>query len=271
MRRHIAIVFCLSAAFGPAHALAAFVPGCWTIAVIPDTQNYTDSPDASVRAIPARMVDWILANKDSRNIRFVVGEGDLVDNNVPEEWDLMKASISPLNGVIPYVMATGNHDYGPGGDSSDRTTYYNDYFAASDNPLCDPALGGTIQGAYEADKVENVYHRFTAPDGREMAVISLEWGPRNGPVAWADGVAGGFTDETAILLTHAYLYCDGTRYYWPSGQLFHPYRYGIADDPDGSVRARAGCDVAAGCGLGGIESTPQAVSKFAAAWPFGLV
>jgi len=213
-----------------------FVEGSWTMVVVPDTQLYVYSSNPDVSGIFTRMTNWMVSNKDARAIQFLMGEGDITHNNTAAEWGRVKDSVSALDGHLPYALPTGNHDYADGG-ASDRSTMLNDYFRAGDNPLNDPAQGGTLAGFYEAGKLENTYHRFTAPDGRSMLIFSLEWGPRNGVMAWAGGVAARFPNDTAVLATHAYLYSDDTRYDWAakgSAQSWNPHAYGTAADPDGT-------------------------------------
>src|SRR5205085_2879552 len=56
----------------PADALP-FVPGSWTLVVLPDTQIYSES-------YPELFKDqtrWIVANKDRYNIKYVLHLGDI--------------------------------------------------------------------------------------------------------------------------------------------------------------------------------------------------
>ena len=40
-----------------------------------------------------------------------------------------------------------------------------------------------------AGELENTYGTYTAPDGRKMLIFSLEFGPRQQVVDWANGIA----------------------------------------------------------------------------------
>lgn len=223
----------------PAARADGVAPGAWSMIVLPDTQFYTLS-DAALAPFHSQ-TQWIADNKDAYNIQMVVHLGDIVENNAqhPVQWTRAHSAMSTLNGVVPYAMATGNHDYGPTGNAGNRGTLFNDYFKESDNPLNDRAQGGTIGGVYESGSLENVYHTFRANDV-DYLVLSLEWGPRNGAVAWANGVVAAHPDHRAILITHAYLYTDGVtgaRYDWDTyggGQLWNPRRdnppYGTGGD-----------------------------------------
>jgi len=204
--------------------------------VVPDTQNYSqrfrDGPQ-----IFEFITQWMVDNKDSLKIGLVVTEGDIVQNPGNRfEWQKAKSAISTLDGHLPYVLATGNHDHGSTADP--RSTLLNDYFSATDNPLNDPAQGGILRGTREPGHLENAYYEFAAPDGRNLLITSLEWGPRDGTVAWANDIVGlsQYRDHTAMLTTHAYLNHDGVRFdFVGSGdsQLFSPYHFAVANDPDG--------------------------------------
>jgi hypothetical protein len=67
--------------------------------------------------------------------------------------------------------------------------------------------------------------------------LALEFGPRNGTVAWANRVASDYPTRKKILITHAYLYADATRYNWATQgatQIGNPHEYGPGSDPDGT-------------------------------------
>ena len=121
--------------------------------VLPDTQNYVKW--ASNVGILTQMNEWIRDNRDAFNIQVVLHEGDIVNNNNTDtptsgdqtgtqQWQNAQAAMSVLNGEVPYIMATGNHDYGTT-NAQDRSTRFNDFFQASDNPLVDPEQGGILQ------------------------------------------------------------------------------------------------------------------------------
>lgn len=206
----------------PQAPFASSPDAAWSIAVIPDSQNYVKSSIHAAKL--TQQTEWIRDNREAYNIQLVVQEGDLVNNNrtnnpssgdqtSTQQWVNAKASMSVLDGELPYIIAAGNHDYGTT-DSQDRQTYYNDYFKATDNPLIDPAQGGMLKGVMTPGELQNAYFDFVAPDGRKMLVINLEWEPRPDTVAWANTIAAlpEYADHTAILLTHAYIEGKNVRY-----------------------------------------------------------
>ncbi len=197
--------------------------GGFTIAVLPDTQNYSERFPENYLA----QTRWIVENREARNIACVLHLGDITNHNTPEQWENAVAAMNLLDGEVPYFMVPGNHDYSDGGRCSDRTTLMNDYFPA-DKFRELPTFGGTYD--QEPDRMENSYHLFTA-EGRDFVVIGLEFGPRRDVVRWANEVAEKHADRQAILTTHAYMYFDETRYNWETrgpDQHWNPHSYGVA-------------------------------------------
>lgn len=203
----------------------AYVPGSWTLVVMPDTQRYTvDSTDPGLQTY-GRITQWIADNKTSRNIQFVMHVGDITGGNTAATWQVASNAMATLdNAGIPYSATTGNHDcdqWIPSHQNSPgRDTLLNNYFTTSRYQNM-PTFGGT----YEAGRTENNYHLFSA-GGKDYITIALEWGPRNEAVAWADNLLTQYSDRTAMITTHAYTYSDGTRYDWAAkgtSQIYNPH------------------------------------------------
>jgi hypothetical protein len=122
------------------------------------------------------------------------------------DWEYARDAMSIIDGVVPYALVPGNHDYGPSGDASSRETHLNEYFKY-DELSSRPDFGG----AMEPGKLENTYHLFDA-GGRKWIAICLEWGPRDSVVEWAGKVMDQHPDRTGILVTHAYMNNNDRRY-----------------------------------------------------------
>ena len=92
----------------------------FTIVVLPDTQFYS----AKYPWIFENQTLWIIQNVESMNILFVSHVGDLVQNwDRIDEWEHANASISILDGFVPWAVLPGNHDGFYGGLEN-----YNKYF-----------------------------------------------------------------------------------------------------------------------------------------------
>ncbi|RYX80143.1 metallophosphoesterase [bacterium] len=203
-----------------------FVPGSWTIAVLPDTQIYTMGKFGHHFDNQTR---WIADNIKNHNIAYVLHLGDIVNNNNVPQWEVAQKAMKTLDGVIPYAFVTGNHDYGTNGSTNTRDTLLNDYFPY-DNYKSWPTLGGVM----EAGRMENSYHLFSA-GGRDWIIIALEFGPRHNTVAWADKILSQHPDRLGILITHAYMYFDETRYdiATRTDQSWNPHNYPVGKAPEG--------------------------------------
>lgn len=195
----------------------------FTIAVLPDTQNYSEKFPEQYLA----QTKWLVEQKKDRNIAAVLHLGDITNRNSPPEWENAVKAMNQLDGVLPYFMAPGNHDYSDGGSCKDRTTRMNDYFPVAKFKER-PQFGGTYDK--EPERLENSYHLFSA-GGRDFLVLALEFGPRADVVRWANDVAAKHKDRAAILITHAYMYYDETRYDWSKygkKQTWNPHDYAVA-------------------------------------------
>src|SRR5579862_3140383 len=117
----------------------------YSIVVLPDTQYYASNwPD-----IFAAQTRWIVENRALQGIAFVLHVGDIVDSDVPQQWEVAARSLRLLDGELPYVLAAGNHDYG---NLADRTGLFNAYFSPTHF-----AQYSWFQGTFEEGHAENSF------------------------------------------------------------------------------------------------------------------
>lgn len=100
----------------PKPPVAPFVPGSWTIAVMPDIQHYSTYYPGLTRL----QTQWIAEHKEKYNIVYVLQLGDLTNFNNEKEWDRASRGMAVLDGVVPYAIVPGNHDYSSGSPPRDR-------------------------------------------------------------------------------------------------------------------------------------------------------
>ena len=208
-------------------ASAPLPPEAWTLVTLPDTQFMTlRYPEVHVA-----QTEWIVANQGRYNIRFVAHEGDIVDCNTHPEWSNARRALDNLlHAKIPFSLLPGNHDLGRWGKSTDRGTLLNDYFTFWDYANSEKV------GYFEARRMENSWHRLTTPTGKFL-VLALEFGPRDPVLDWANKVVAENADREVIVVTHAYLYSDSTRYDWKqkgTTQTWNPRSYAIAKSEGGA-------------------------------------
>ena len=176
--------------------------GAWSIVLLPDTQYYAqDYP-----GIFHSQTSWIIENLRKRNIRYVIGLGDITNTNTVAQWGAARSAVNILHGRVPYALATGNHDYGPGGNATTRDTLVNEYF-----PYSRYATMPTFGGSKDANNVENMFHLFEA-GGVRWIIICLEWAPRDTAITWAASILEQHPDRKAILVSHAIMNNNDLRY-----------------------------------------------------------
>lgn len=205
------------------HLPAEIEPGeAYRFVIFPDTQYFSQSHPH----IYMRMTDWVTANAHEMNIAAVLHMGDITNNNAPNEWENAFAAMSLLHDVVPYVLSIGNHDMTrSGGQVAERgLTRINQYFSVDAARRYSNLAGTMVEGS-----LENHYSLFSVADD-EYLVISLEFGPPDEALAWANEVADMYPDHRLILITHSYLSRNGNH-------SSSPKSYPIAENRDTTVNA----------------------------------
>jgi len=201
----------------------------YTFLPIPDTQYLAASGmdclwgcgtywRSGYNIYPPMLPNWILANKDTENIKAVLSMGDLqscgscnYQGGAVTQWTTAASLYNPLRNQIPIVSSTiGNHDY----DSGDNITYapydlvtnlrteltrYNAAF-----PYSLWSTQGAFGGGFQPGQMENVYYRYNI-NGIYYLVFSLEFFPRDEVLVWVDNIISLHPNDTTIITTHAYL------------------------------------------------------------------
>ncbi len=221
-------VFFTAAAAEPQYRAPALEnPDSWTMVVVPDTQTYIKLKRN--HGIVELMNGWIVTNRDALRIQQVLFTGDLTyhnDHNTvtptrndlisTEQWKVFSRMMETLDGQVPYILCTGNHDYGFGGGSAqNRNCFFKDFFPADRNPLSRRQLVSCDFNSSGITTLENAAYEFTAPhpDNRKFLVISLQFAPTDGNLKWAKKIADSprFKNHIGIVLTHSYLDRNGVR------------------------------------------------------------
>jgi hypothetical protein len=177
--------------------------GEFSIVFLPDTQEYAQYYPKLFMA----QTQWIVDNREEFNIQAVLHEGDVVNRNESEQWAQADAAILILDAAaIPYLIAIGNHDYDTKADAGRLATGFNTAFPRE--RYC--AHGWWQGGFYEPGRTENAYCRRVV-EGKEILLLTLEFGPRQAVIDWAGDLLRRHASDFVILVTHSFLYIDGTR------------------------------------------------------------
>lgn len=171
----------------------------YVLAFLPDIQYMTQKYPSTLRP----MFDYLVNNGKAKNIQYVIGLGDITNENGYKEWSTIISQTNRLNGYIPYSLVPGNHDvllnnrlelfnqnYGK------KTGYY--YQHVKENG-----------GFFNEDSVRNTYLTFSVGE-IDYLIINLDFGATDDILAWAGTVLEQYPDRRAILVTHGYLNADGS-------------------------------------------------------------
>lgn len=190
--------------------------------LFPDIQNYVRSEQNE--AILDLMTAWVSTNINKLNIKALLSTGDLVaQNEMPVsgkkeyqssqlQWKATSRAFERLDGKIPYVLCTGNHDYGYV-NIVNRNTNLNKYFPTDRNLCWQENLVGICNNALGVPTLENAAYEIKMFENLNILILSLEFAPRDEALNWAKKLCGSekYKNHMCILLTHSYLNWDGKR------------------------------------------------------------
>ncbi len=192
-------------------------PDSWTMIILPDPQTYVKF--GRNQPIFELMTAWVSENIDSLNIKMVLCTGDLVEQNEminPDgkvanqasklQWESVSNAFSRLDGRVPYITTTGNHDYGYK-NIENRKSNFNRYFPVDKNMENRKILREVALNAEGIPTMENAVLEFTPTQDRKMLFIPMEFAPRDTVIDWAKDVVNleKYKNHTVVLLTHSYL------------------------------------------------------------------
>lgn len=192
-------------------------PDSWSLILLPDVQSYVKF--GRNQPVLDLMMSWIVENIDTLNIDMVMATGDLVEDNqiiatnartmnqpAKSQWEAVSRSFSKLDGKVPYITCTGNHDYSYK-DNRKWNSQFNLYFPVEKNFQNQKMLKHAAPNTEGIPTLENAIYEFIDPYGQYYLFISLEFAPRNTVVEWAKKIVEKkeYQDHRVILLTHSYI------------------------------------------------------------------
>lgn len=172
----------------------------WTLVMMPDTQFYSERQDWTDEYFRPQ-TQWVRDHKTSDNIRFLTHVGDVVQHgSSTTEWQRADSAMDLLNGIVPYSVTAGNHDYDADNNHASANNFKT-YFGSS------RYAGQSWYGGSSPDQL-NHYQIFQA-EGRTYLHLNVEWQPRASSVAWIQSVIDAHPTLPMILTTHSYLNTSG--------------------------------------------------------------
>lgn len=190
--------FALAGGFVPGGAVHGDVSP-FTVVVLPDTQDSI----ARYPQILKSQVRWIRDNAVARNIAFVIHVGDITDTGSPVEWQRASGILAGLDGAVPCALALGNHDLDPRRPRD--TVLFNRFF-----PVPSGSTDAGWCGTFTPGRRENACQLFAA-GGVRYLVLTIEFGPRDEVLAWANETVRRYPEHRVIVNTHAFTYTENRR------------------------------------------------------------
>lgn len=190
--------------------------GSWSLIMVPDLQNYAKW--GRNQPIMDLMMAWIADNIDTLNIKMVMGMGDLVENDEKitndydgdqttlAQWKAVAAAFGKLDGKVPYIAATGNHDYSID-SKGNRSSHFSDFFHTEKNILNQKILVQNSRNEQGRPALDNSAYELKNLNGKDYLFMTIEDAPRDTVLSWARKVASleQYRNHRVILSTHEYL------------------------------------------------------------------
>jgi len=190
----------------------------WSMVLIPDVQSYVKFERN--HGVLELMTGWVSDQIESLNIQMVLGTGDLVEHNswlTPDgergdqaglqQWKAVSRAFERLDGKVPYINATGNHDYGVLNIDERRKTNYDTFFPVDRNLLSQRLLKEAGMDADQQPSLVNAAYEFLSPTEELFLFVVLEFAPREETIEWAKKVVEDekYANHRVVVLTHSYL------------------------------------------------------------------
>ncbi len=180
------------------------VEGGFALVVLPDSQLYVEKRPE----LYTLQTGWIAANAQRYNIKRVLHVGDITQHDTRIEWEAAVRAHKVFLDLVPGIFAQGNHDMALTDGFRSRESRFSRYITLNDYRRS-PGFGGVYDR--EPHNTQNSFHVFEA-GGRQWLVLALEFAPRDDVLRWANQVVANHPRHAVIIMTHAYMKPDGTRY-----------------------------------------------------------
>jgi len=197
-----------------AAALPAAAADDFSIVIFGDTQKMVRSSGPEPRPGErrrvtrfARMIDWVIAEREARRIDLVLHVGDAINAGdlgveTPKsagEWARFNAEWKRLDGVVPYLIARGNHD--------DRVEFARHYGAAHFAALAARFDAVVYLGSVEPH--QDAHALEVALGGQPTLVLSASCNPPPREMEFLRAQLAAHPELPAVLVTHILTWAPG--------------------------------------------------------------
>ena len=161
---------------------------------------------------------WIADNIENLKIKAVLCTGDLVEQNENivrnrkmlnqtsrEMWEASSRAFERLDNKIPYIISTGNHEYGYR-SSENGKTQFPAYFPFERNSAWRDICVSDFPNRSGIVSLENSAFEFFDPNWGKLLVITTEFAPRDEVLEWAKELAAKseYKEHKVIFMTHSF-------------------------------------------------------------------
>lgn len=168
----------------------------FTLAWESDTQYYNQE----FHEHQTKIHDYVLAERENKNIQFLFHTGDVVDDwDQPAQWDAANPEYQRLDEAgLPYSVLAGNHDVG---HTSNDYTEFSHHFGEhryADNPWYG-----------ESYKDNRGHYDLFSAGGIDFINVAMGWGPGDEEIAWMNDVLAKHPERVAIINLHEFMLTTG--------------------------------------------------------------
>ena len=188
----------------------------YSFAVLGDIQTITLSDVQNDTKYVETLFKWILDNRETRKIEYVIGLGDTVDTlrstkpggatSNPKEWQKVRTQLRKLlEADMPHLIVRGNHDDEKG---------YHQYVCTEDYvKQMDGFFYDSSKTAIGGNSMSNCYKKLEIGNHKYL-MLGLDYNAYNNAatIAWANDLIASNPDYKVIISVHAYL-GDTSLYY----------------------------------------------------------
>ncbi len=182
------------------------------IAMLPDTQHYSDS--ATNIALFEAQTQWIVANAVTESLSFVTLVGDIVQsggsgsNNNQVQWSRADGAMAYLDGdlnnqpdgLIAYAAIAGNHDYDVVADKATANQYLTTF-----GPSRFAGRSWLLGAAPNQLNMAQLFFGDPQSGCQPYLHLGLEWLPADEAIEWAQDIIMANPDVPVVVSTHQYL------------------------------------------------------------------
>lgn len=167
----------------------------FSVVVLPDTQLYSQKFHDTFY----KQCSWVCKNVAREKIAFVTQVGDIVNRGAKDsnQYVVADKAMSMLDGVVPWGIAIGNHDYDHMGDPNGHAKLYVKTFGPERFKKYD-WFGGASEDGLDS-------YRIISACGMKFLALQLQCDAPDASLEWASGVLRKHPELPAIVSTHVYL------------------------------------------------------------------